>query len=107
MSTTAERMSVPANVNHPELTEWVEELVSLMKPDAVHWCDGSEAEYDRLCGEMVEGGTFIKLNEKKRPGCFLARSHPSDVARGGPHVYLLDREGGRGAHQQLDGARAR
>ncbi|MFQ5619206.1 MAG: phosphoenolpyruvate carboxykinase (GTP) [Rhodospirillales bacterium] len=63
------------------LLAWVNETVGLCKPDAVHWCDGSQEEYDRLCQQMVESGTFIRLNEEKRPGCFLARSHPGDVAR--------------------------
>ena len=87
-SMTVENMSVPAAVNNPELVEWVESLVELMKPDSVQWCDGSQGEYDRLCNEMVESGTFIKLNEAKRPGCFLARSHPSDVARVEDRTYI-------------------
>ena len=60
MSTMAvDSMSVPAEVNNPELVEWVEELVALLKPDSVHWCDGSQAEYDRLCEEMV-ASTFVR-----------------------------------------------
>ena len=56
-------------------------MVVLCKPDRVHWVDGSQEEYDALCGQLVATGTFIRLNEKKWPGCFLARSDPSDVAR--------------------------
>jgi phosphoenolpyruvate carboxykinase (GTP) len=68
----------PAN---PKLLAWVEEMVALCKPARLHWCDGSQAEYDALCQKMVEAGTFIKLNEAKRPNSFLCRSDPADVAR--------------------------
>jgi phosphoenolpyruvate carboxykinase (GTP) len=63
------------------LLAWVDEMVHLCRPANVHWCDGSEAEYQSLCDLMVKGGTFTKLDEKLRPGCYLARSHASDVAR--------------------------
>lgn len=66
---------------NPALISWVEEIVALCQPNAVYWCDGSQQEYDRLCAELVAAGTFIKLNENLRPGCFLARSDPRDVAR--------------------------
>jgi phosphoenolpyruvate carboxykinase (GTP) len=56
-------------------------MVELCKPAKIHWCDGSQAEYDDLCEQMVESGTFIRLNSEKRPYSFLARSDPSDVAR--------------------------
>ena len=72
---------VPSAVNNPELVKWVDKMVDLCQPDAVHWCDGSQEEYDALCNEMVESGTFIRLNSELRPNSFLARSHPSDVAR--------------------------
>ena len=64
-----------------KLIEWVEQAAKLCKPDRVHWCDGSEAENAALCELMVKGGTFTKLDEAKRPNCYVARSHPSDVAR--------------------------
>ena len=63
------------------LLNWVKEMVDLCQPAAIHWCDGSEAENQKLCDLMVQGGTFTKLDEKKRPNSYLARSHPSDVAR--------------------------
>jgi len=72
--------ATPLSTNR-HLLRWVEKMVELCKPDAIHWIDGSKEEYDELCAQMVAGGTFIKLNQKKWPGCFLARSDASDVAR--------------------------
>lgn len=74
-------MSIPSYVNNAELRTWVAQMVDLCKPDQVHWCDGSQEEYDHLCNQMVEAGTFIRLNPEKRPNSFLARSDQNDVAR--------------------------
>ena len=64
-----------------KVLDWVKEMATLCQPDNVYWCDGTAQEYARLCNELVEKGTFIKLNPKKRPNSFLARSNPKDVAR--------------------------
>ena len=77
----AQPAAAPDWVRHRKLRAWVGEMARLAKPDRVVWCDGSQAEYDRLCAELVAGGTFIRLNEKLRPGSYLARSNPTDVAR--------------------------
>lgn len=74
-------MQFPDYIKHAEIKKWVEEMVALCQPNDVHFCDGSQAEYDALCNQMVESGTFIRLNPEKRPNSFLARSDPSDVAR--------------------------
>jgi phosphoenolpyruvate carboxykinase (GTP) len=81
-------MNTPEYVSHPTLGAWVEELVALCKPDAVRWCDGSQREYDELCELLVESGTFIRLNEAKRPRSFLARSDVEDVARVEDRTYI-------------------
>src|SRR5579863_6507423 len=72
--------AIPLSKNE-HLKKWVEKMAELTEPAAIHWVDGSQEEYDRLCDEMVANGTFIRLNQEKWPGCFLARSDPRDVAR--------------------------
>ncbi|MDN5273731.1 phosphoenolpyruvate carboxykinase (GTP) [Chloroflexus sp. MS-CIW-1] len=74
-------MQFPAYLKHQQLREWIQEIVTLCEPAQVHFCDGSQTEYDTLCNKLVETGTFIRLNPKLRPNSFLARSDPSDVAR--------------------------
>jgi len=70
-----------ANTTNQKLISWVNEMADLCRPERIHWCDGSAEENQTLCDLMVKSGTFIKLNEKTRPNSYLARSHPSDVAR--------------------------
>ncbi len=76
---TAEPLTPPTTNKH--LIRWVEKMADLCQPDEIYWVDGSKAEYDTLCQQLVESGTFTRLNQKLWPGCFYARSAPNDVAR--------------------------
>ena len=74
-------IETPVPTKHRRLVAWVEQFAELTQPAAIHWCDGSAEEYDALCQELVDAGTFEKLSDAKRPNSYLARSDPGDVAR--------------------------
>ena len=78
MNSTAQ---APSHIRHQVLLKWVDDMAMLMEPAAIHWCDGSQAEYDVLCEQLVAAGTMQRLNPALRPNSFLALSDPSDVAR--------------------------
>ena len=84
-------MNTPEWIQHRGLVAWVEEMVELCTPTEVHWCDGSDAEYDALCEQLVEAGTFVRLDPVKRPRSFLARSDASDVARVEERTFICAR----------------
>ncbi len=82
----------PSYIKNPKLISWVSDMVALCKPSAIHWCDGSEEEYQHLCELLVKNGTFKKLNPKLRPNSYLACSDPSDVARVEDRTFICSKD---------------
>src|SRR5699024_4979847 len=78
------RTDIPATgqePKHAKLLAWLDEVVELTQPDAIHYCDGSDAEWDQLVDHLVEKGTVVRLNDERKPNSIYTRTDPDDVAR--------------------------
>lgn len=89
--TEAQAVNSTYPVNHSDLNKWVNEIAGLCRPEQIRWCDGSQAEYDEICGLLEKKGTFIRLNPNKRPNSFACFSDLSDVARVEDRTYICSR----------------
>jgi phosphoenolpyruvate carboxykinase (GTP) len=86
-----EQSTAAAPTTHAKLRAWVDEIAELTQPESIHWCDGSAEEYDMLCQQLLDAGTFERLDEAKRPHSYLARSHPDDVARVEDRTFICSK----------------
>ena len=81
----------PIFLKHLELIEFVKEMAAVCLPESIHWCNGSDEEYDFICNKLVEAGTFKRLNEERWPNSFACNSDPSDVARVEDKTFICSR----------------